>query len=171
MARTGCAFAAVTCLCGPARTHRDRQVLPAYGLQDLPIKIQNPSRGSKPNTMWLPITLGESLGRGHFYLAETRTFLLCVDIPSYANVRCHPNLLLRCLTPESVTRKGGHGGATECSGNGASSLCCGWRGSGELGPVGRRPGLDAMDLACARRCGPCTRNHRLLSVARIVWDE
>src|SRR5467141_3461602 len=79
MARTGCAFAAVTCLCGPARTHRDRQVLPAYGLQDLPIKIQNPSRGSKPNTMWLPITLGESLGRGHFYLAETRTFLLCVD--------------------------------------------------------------------------------------------
>jgi len=29
--------------------------------------------------MWLPITLGESLGRGHFYLAETRTFLLCVD--------------------------------------------------------------------------------------------
>src|SRR5882762_10215795 len=79
MARTGCAFAAVTCLCGPARTHRDRQVLPAYGLQDLPIKIQNPSRGSKPNTMWLPITLGESLRRGHFYLAETRTFLLCVD--------------------------------------------------------------------------------------------
>src|SRR6266403_1185940 len=79
MARTGCAFAAVTCLCCPARTHRDRQVLPAYGLQDLPIKTQNPSRGSKPNTMWLPITLGESLGRGHFYLAETRTFLLCVD--------------------------------------------------------------------------------------------
>src|SRR5882762_5813100 len=79
MARTGCAFAAVTCLCCPARTHRDRQVLPAYGLQDLPIKTKNPSRGSKPNTMWLPITLGESLGRGHFYLAETRTFLLCVD--------------------------------------------------------------------------------------------
>src|SRR6267142_2845657 len=79
MARTGCAFAAVTCLCCPARTHRDRQVLPAYGLQDLPIKTQNPSRGSKPNTMWLPITLGESLGRGHFYLAETQTFLLCVD--------------------------------------------------------------------------------------------
>src|SRR6266446_3824924 len=79
MARTGCAFAAVTCLCCPARTHRDRQVLPAYGLQDLPIKTQNPSRGSKPNTMWLPITLGESLGRGHFYLAEIRTFLLCVD--------------------------------------------------------------------------------------------
>src|SRR6266478_8116108 len=79
MARTGCAFAAVTCLCCPARTHRDRQVLPAYGLQDLPIKTQNPSRGSKPNTMWMPITLGESLGRGHFYLAETRTFLLCVD--------------------------------------------------------------------------------------------
>jgi hypothetical protein len=29
--------------------------------------------------MWLLITLGESLGGGHFYLAETRTFLLCVD--------------------------------------------------------------------------------------------
>src|SRR6266403_5451002 len=85
MARTGCAFAAVTCLCCPARTHRDRQVLPAYGLQDLPIKTQNPSRGSKPNTMWLPITLGESLGRGHFYLAETRTFLLCVDSRRRAN--------------------------------------------------------------------------------------
>src|ERR1700681_1392821 len=79
MARTGCAFAAVRCLCAPALTRRDRQVLPAYGLQDLSIKTQNPQRGSKPNTMWLPITLGESLGGGHFYLAETRTFLLCVD--------------------------------------------------------------------------------------------
>src|SRR6267378_3965458 len=93
MARTGCAFAAVTCLCCPARTHRDRQVLPAYGLQDLPIKTQNPSRGSKPNTMWLPITLGESLGRGHFYLAETRTFLLCVDSPDRVG-SCGNHLLL-----------------------------------------------------------------------------
>jgi len=32
--------------------------------------------------------------------------------------------------------KGGHGGTTECSGNGPSSLCCGRRGCGELGPVG-----------------------------------
>src|SRR6266403_551631 len=94
MARTGCAFAAVTCLCCPARTHRDRQVLPAYGLQDLPIKTQNPSRGSKPNTMWMPITLGESLGRGHFYLAETRTFLLCVDT----------NLPPQNMPPAEITR-------------------------------------------------------------------
>src|ERR1017187_6214660 len=79
MARTGCAFVAVTCPCTPARTHRDRQVLPAYGLQDLPIKNQNPRVGSNPNTMGLPVTLGENLGGGHFYLAQTRTFLLCVD--------------------------------------------------------------------------------------------
>jgi hypothetical protein len=39
----------------------------------------NALRRSKPNTMCLPITLGENLGGGHFYLAETRTFLLCVD--------------------------------------------------------------------------------------------
>src|ERR1022692_3636920 len=79
MARTGCAFVAVTCPCTPARTHRDQQVLPAYGLQDLPIKNQNPRVGSNPNTMCLPVTLGENLGGGHFYLAQTRTFLLCVD--------------------------------------------------------------------------------------------
>src|SRR5882762_9794003 len=97
MARTGCAFAAVTCLCCPARTHRDRQVLPAYGLQDLPIKTQNPSRGSKPNTMWLPITLGESLGRGHFYLAETRTFLLCVDITLLQRLHVHCHATNRAL--------------------------------------------------------------------------
>jgi hypothetical protein len=30
--------------------------------------------------MCLPITLGENHGSGHFYLAETRTFLLCVDM-------------------------------------------------------------------------------------------
>src|SRR5467141_3215229 len=97
MARTGCAFAAVTCLCGPARTHRDRQVLPAYGLQDLPIKTQNPSRGSKPNTMWLPITLGEGLGRGHFYLAETRSFLLCVDMTTFGKIFGTRNGALPCL--------------------------------------------------------------------------
>ena len=56
-----------------------RQVLPAYGLQDLPIKNQNPYRGSRPNTARLPVTLGENLGGGHFYLAKNRTFLLCVD--------------------------------------------------------------------------------------------
>jgi hypothetical protein len=32
-----------------------------------------------PNTMCLQITLGEDHGSGHFYMAENRTFLLCVD--------------------------------------------------------------------------------------------
>src|SRR5882762_6020969 len=48
--------------------------------------------------MWLPITLGESLGRGHFYLAETRTFLLCVDTnlpPEHAPSGDHEVQLLR----------------------------------------------------------------------------
>ena len=30
--------------------------------------------------MCLQITLGEDHGSGHFYLAKTRTFLLCVDM-------------------------------------------------------------------------------------------
>jgi hypothetical protein len=30
--------------------------------------------------MCLQSTLGGDLGSGHFYLAENRTFLLCVDI-------------------------------------------------------------------------------------------
>ena len=34
---------------------------------------------SNPNTMHLQTTLGENHGSGHFYLAKTRTFLLCVD--------------------------------------------------------------------------------------------
>src|ERR1700676_5381295 len=92
MARTGCAFATARYLCAPALSRRDRQVLPPYALQDLSIKTQTPQRGSKPNTMWLPITLGESLGGGHFYLAETRTFLLCVDkpkrAPGHTEIKC-----------------------------------------------------------------------------------
>jgi hypothetical protein len=32
--------------------------------------------------MCLQITLGENHGSGHFYLAKTRTFLLCVDTNS-----------------------------------------------------------------------------------------
>src|SRR6266436_2658188 len=56
------------------------QVLPAYGLQDLWNEHRNPKTKSNPNTMCLQITLGEDLGSGHFYLAENRTFLLCVDM-------------------------------------------------------------------------------------------
>ncbi|HTD20712.1 MAG TPA: hypothetical protein VK667_14400, partial [Ktedonobacteraceae bacterium] len=40
---------------------------------------RNPKPKSNPNTMRLQITLGEDHGSGHFYLAENRTFLLCVD--------------------------------------------------------------------------------------------
>src|ERR1700684_4574072 len=79
MARTGCVSAAAISPCTPARTRCDRQVLPAYGLQDLPIKGRNLPRQSNPNTMCLLITLGENLGGGHFYLVQIRTFLLCVD--------------------------------------------------------------------------------------------
>jgi hypothetical protein len=54
--------------------------LSAYGLQDLPNEHRNPKTKANPNTMCLQITLGENRGSGHFYLAKTRTFLLCVDI-------------------------------------------------------------------------------------------
>src|SRR6202034_376103 len=93
MARTGCVSAAAISPCTRARTRCDRQVLPAYGLQDLPIKGRNLPRQSNPNTMCLLITLGENLGGGHFYLAQIRTFLLCVDTdllilsPQNENVR------------------------------------------------------------------------------------
>ena len=55
------------------------QVLPAYGLQDLRNEQREPKTRSNPNTMCPQITLGENHGSGHFYLAENRTFLLCVD--------------------------------------------------------------------------------------------
>ena len=71
MAACGRASAIATCRCRPAQPrHCGRQLLPAYGLQDLPPKPEE-----KPNTSPLPLTPG----RGHFYLAEKRTFLLCVD--------------------------------------------------------------------------------------------
>src|SRR5580658_2860037 len=79
MARTGCVSAAAICTCAPARTRCALQVLPAYGLQDLQIERRSLPTQSNPNTMCLPITLGENLGGGHFYLAQIRTFLLCVD--------------------------------------------------------------------------------------------
>src|SRR5467141_5132829 len=76
----GCATEAAICTCGPAQNRCGRpQVLPAYGLQDLRNKHQDPKPKSNPNTMYLQTTLGEDHGSGHFYLAKTRTFLLCVD--------------------------------------------------------------------------------------------
>src|SRR5579863_6630105 len=80
MEAIGCASMAAICACGLVRNRRGRpQVLPAYGLQDLWSKPRSPKTKSNPNTMCLPSTLGEDLGSGHFYLAKTRTFLLCVD--------------------------------------------------------------------------------------------
>src|SRR3984885_681895 len=80
MEATGCATAGAICTCATAQNPRERrQVLPAYGLQDLRNNHQDPKTKSHPNTMRLQITLGENHGGGHFYLAKTRTFLLCVD--------------------------------------------------------------------------------------------
>ena len=80
MARTGCAFGNVICTSGTARNrHLLSQVLAAYGLQDLRNKKPNPLRCTNPNIMCLPNTPGGNLGSGSFYLAEKRTFLLCVD--------------------------------------------------------------------------------------------
>ena len=59
---------------------RPPQVLPAYGLQDLRKEARDRTTRANPNTMCLPNTLGENHGSGHFYLAQTRTFLLCVDM-------------------------------------------------------------------------------------------
>src|SRR5207302_5111417 len=77
---TGCVTADAICTCAPVQNRYGvPQVLPAYGLQDLWNEHRNPKTKSNPNTMCLQITLGEDLGSGHFYLAENRTFLLCVD--------------------------------------------------------------------------------------------
>src|ERR1700687_5801107 len=72
MSRTGCDFAAVISACGTApNRRRARQVLPACGLQDLPRrKISNQNQNT---------SLPRNTHGGHFYMAENRTFLLCVD--------------------------------------------------------------------------------------------
>ncbi|HKV61097.1 MAG TPA: hypothetical protein VJO16_04230, partial [Candidatus Acidoferrum sp.] len=77
---TGCATEGDICTCAPApNRHGVPQVLPAYGLQDLRNEPRNPKTKANPNTMCLQSTLGGDLGSGHFYRAENRTFLLCVD--------------------------------------------------------------------------------------------
>ena len=63
----------------PRTSANVREVLPAYGLQDLRNNHQDPKTKSHPNTTCQQITPGENHGSGHFYLAKTRTFLLCVD--------------------------------------------------------------------------------------------
>jgi hypothetical protein len=48
--------------------------------------------------MYLQITLGEDHGNGHFYLAKTRTFLLCVDTKAhYLRVSVHKACWIRGL--------------------------------------------------------------------------
>src|SRR5450759_1166275 len=72
MARTGCDFAATISPCGTApNRRRARQVLPAYGLQDSPRR--------KTNNRNRNISLPRNTHGGHFYMAENRTFLFCVD--------------------------------------------------------------------------------------------
>src|SRR5580693_3839065 len=107
MEATGCAIEGAICTCAAAQNPRERpQVLAAYGLQDLRNKYRNPKTKSNPNTMCLPNTLGEDHGSGHFYLAKTRTFLLCVDnapfvaqplLPACAlSLICHPERREAC---------------------------------------------------------------------------
>src|ERR1700694_1942200 len=81
MEAIGCATAAAICTCTPAQNPcGSPQVLPAYGLQDSRNKHRDRKTKANPNTTCLLSTLGENHGSGHFYLAQNRTFLLCVDI-------------------------------------------------------------------------------------------
>src|ERR1700719_3763250 len=98
MEATGCAIEGAICTCAPAQNRcGSPQVLAAYGLQDLRNKHRNPKTKSNPNTMCLPNTLGEDHGSGHFYLAKTRTFLLCVDNPQIARCAATATLRLRAM--------------------------------------------------------------------------
>jgi hypothetical protein len=55
---TGCATAGAICTCARVQKPRERpQVLPAYGLQDLRNKHQDPKTKSHPNTTYLQNTL------------------------------------------------------------------------------------------------------------------
>ena len=57
----------------------DRKSLRPTASRTCGTEQRDPKTKSNPNTMYLQITLGEDHGSGHFYLAKTRTFLLCVD--------------------------------------------------------------------------------------------
>src|ERR1700692_4711933 len=82
MARIGYASAAGISACAIAqRPCNHPQALPAYGLQSSRNKPPNPNTKLNPNTMCPLTILGkENPGSGHFYMAENRTFLLCVDM-------------------------------------------------------------------------------------------
>src|SRR5450631_3841128 len=89
MVLTGCASAVGISACSTAQHPFVPQVLPACGLQDSRNEEQNHYPKLNPNTMCPPLTLGGNHGPGHFYLAENRTFLLCVDT--------------KCRSPETVS--------------------------------------------------------------------
>jgi hypothetical protein len=57
---------------------RATAILPTYGLQDLRKEQRDPKNKIRPKYHVPAVTLGECPGSGHFYLAKTRTFLLCV---------------------------------------------------------------------------------------------
>ncbi|MGA7921450.1 MAG: hypothetical protein WCA38_17460, partial [Candidatus Acidiferrales bacterium] len=53
-------------------------------------KHRDPKTNPHPNTMCRKDTPGEDHGSGHFYLAKTRTFLLCVDMKT-SQIEDKPN--------------------------------------------------------------------------------
>jgi hypothetical protein len=71
----------------------------------------------------------------------------------------------------SMFGRAGHGGTTECCGNGTPSLHCGRSGPGKLGTMGCRPGVDAMGLAVVWGRRSCPRHDWLFSVARLDSNE
>src|ERR1700730_17296220 len=71
----------------------------------------------------------------------------------------------------SMFGRAGHGGTTECCGNGAPTLCFGWGWSGKLGVMGRRSGVDAMGLVIAWRNSFGPRHDRIFSLARMVSNK
>ena len=106
--RTGRVSAAATCPCTLARSQRTRPVLPAYGLQDWPSKNQNPLCGSTASPAPQRTILGENHGSRHFYLAQNRTFLFCVDTP-YAAISSWmsfwPGKIVALTRPRKCQRK------------------------------------------------------------------
>src|SRR4029077_20186749 len=102
---TGCATEGAICTYAPVPNRCGiPQVLPAYGLQDSRNEHRNPKTKANPNTMCPQITPGEDHGSGHFYLAKTRTFLLCVDTQSNTQSNSQSN---SPVTPEltGLTKK------------------------------------------------------------------
>ena len=108
MGRTGCASAAVISAWPIARHHDDPpRILPAYGLQDSRNQSPNPKLKLNPNTTCPLTILGrENHGSGHFYLAENRPFLLCVD--SFRLFTSFRDVYDVCIFPERASNEAGN---------------------------------------------------------------